>query len=139
MKNVLTLILTGIFAISAAACAPVAVKPSGEAKQPTAAARTISPAEAKKRLESEQGIVLVDVREASEYAQGHIKNSLLLPLGSIEADAPEKLPDKDAVLFVYCRSGRRSAYAAEQLVKMGYTKVFDLGGILDWPYEVTKD
>ena len=96
----------------------------------------LTPEEAKKRLDSEKGIILLDVREPDEYAQGHIKNSTLFPLGTIEADASAKLTDKNATIFVYCRSGRRSALAADALVKLGYTKVFDFGGIIDWPYEV---
>lgn len=104
----------------------------------TAMAQLISPADAKKRLDSEQGIVLVDVREPDEYAEGHIKGSLLLPLDSLSELARTELPDKDAVLFVYCRSGRRSAIAASMLAGMGYTQVFDLGGIIDWPYEIER-
>lgn len=91
--------------------------------------------EAKKRLESEKGIIILDVRTQEEYLEKHIPNSLLIPVEVIEKEAPSKLTDKNAVLFVYCRSGRRSVTAADALVKMGYTKVFNLGGINDWPYE----
>lgn len=103
-----------------------------EASNPT----TITPEDAKKRLDSEKGIILLDVREPDEYAVGHIKNSILFPLGTIESEAPTKLTDKNATIFVYCHSGRRSALAAATLVKLGYTKIFDLGGIINWPYEV---
>lgn len=95
----------------------------------------IKPAEAKKRLESEKGIILLDVRTQEEYAEKHIPNSMLIPVDVIEEEAPAKLTDKNAVIFVYCRSGRRSAAASEALVKMGYTGVYNLGGIIDWPYE----
>ena len=113
------------------------VQPQTEAKVSNVSGYTkLTPEEAKKRLDSEKGILLLDVREPDEYAEGHIKNSTLFPLGTIEADASAKLTDKNATIFVYCRSGRRSALAAEILVKLGYTKVFDFGGIIDWPYEV---
>ena len=97
--------------------------------------QNISPEEAKKRLESEKGIVLLDVRTQEEYDEKHIPNSLLIPVDVIEKEAPEKLTDKNTPIFVYCRSGRRSVTASEALVKMGYTKVYNLGGIIDWPFE----
>jgi len=95
----------------------------------------IKPEEAKKRLDSEEGIILLDVRTQEEYAEKHIPNSLLIPVEDIEKEAQSKLTDKNAIIFVYCRSGRRSAIAADALFKMGYTKVYDLGGINDWTYE----
>jgi phage shock protein E len=113
------------------------VQAQAEPKTSNASGYTkLTPEEAKKRLDSDKGIVLLDVREQDEYTEGHIKNSILFPLGTIEADASAKLTDKNATIFVYCRSGRRSALAAEAFVKLGYTKVFDFGGIIDWPYEV---
>ena len=99
----------------------------------------ITPTEAKKRLDTEQGIVLLDVRTAEEYAAGHIAGSILIPVDKIAAEAGTKLTDKNAVLFVYCRTGHKSAIAAAELVKMGYTQVFDLGGINSWPYGVVID
>ena len=100
--------------------------------------KNISPEEAKKRLESENGIVLLDVRTQEEYDEKHIPKSLLIPVDVIETEAAEKLKDKNATIFVYCRSGRRSITASEALVKMGYTKVYNLGGIIDWPYETER-
>ncbi len=104
----------------------------------TSTYKNISPKEAKARLDSEKGIVLLDVRTQEEYAEKHIPNSLLIPVDVIEKEAPSKLTDKNAVIFVYCRSGRRSVTASEALIKMGYTNVYNLGGINDWPYE-TQD
>lgn len=100
--------------------------------------KNISPEDAKKRLESEKGIILLDVRTLEEYKQRHIPSSILIPVEQIEKDAQLKLKDKNAVIFVYCRSGRRSVTASEILVKQGYTNVFNLGGINDWPYETTS-
>lgn len=95
----------------------------------------INPEDAKNRLDSETGIILLDVRTQEEYDEMHIPNSLLIPVDVIEKEAPEKLTDKNTTIFVYCRSGRRSVTASEALIKMGYTKVYNLGGIIDWPYE----
>ncbi len=97
--------------------------------------KSLSPSEAKKRLDTEKDIILLDVRTAEEYKEKHIPNSTLISLDALEAEASKKLPDKTATIFVYCRSGRRSASAYELLRKMGYSNVYDIGGIINWPYE----
>lgn len=81
----------------------------------------------------------VDVREPDEYAVGHIPGAKLLPLGEVCTRAEEILPDKSATWLIYCRTGRRSAEAAQKLEKQGYTALYDLGGILSWPYEIEGD
>lgn len=91
--------------------------------------------QAYERIESGDEIVLVDVRRQDEYDQGHIEGSILISNESIGTKQPTELPDLDAEILVYCRSGNRSAQAAEKLVEMGYTNVSDFGGIIDWPYE----
>lgn len=96
--------------------------------------QTISPAKAKERLENDKDIVLLDVRTKEEYVENHISGSLLLPMDDIKQKITEKVPEKNTVIFVYCRSGRRSTIASNQLIQMGYTQVYDLGGIIDWPY-----
>ncbi|EHQ88332.1 rhodanese-like domain-containing protein [Desulfosporosinus youngiae] len=96
--------------------------------------QTISSENAKKRLDSEKGIILLDVRSEAEYAEKHIPGSLLIPVEAIETQAAEKLKDKDATIFVYCRSGNRSVIAAQALANMNYTDVYNLGGINSWPY-----
>jgi rhodanese-related sulfurtransferase len=97
----------------------------------------ISPAEAKEIMDNEESIVL-DVRTKSEYDQGHIEGSVLLPVDEISSKAEEVLKDKSAKILVYCRSGNRSATAAKTLIEMGYENVLDFGGIIDWPYEIVK-
>lgn len=82
--------------------------------------------------------VVVDVREADEYAAGHIANAVLVPLSGLEKAATEKIPDKTQLLLVYCRSGRRSKIAAEKLAQMGYTNIKEFGGIIDWQYGTVK-
>ena len=95
--------------------------------------KRISPDEAKKRLDANEAIVLLDVREKAEYVNQHIPNSINLPLSQIQTVA-EILPDKNATVFGYCLSGGRSQSAASQLVKMGYQNIYNLGGISGWKY-----
>jgi phage shock protein E len=82
-------------------------------------------------------VVILDVRTQAEYDEGYIPGALLLPDSEVAQRAETVLPDKGQTVLVYCRSGRRSALAAAALVKLGYTKVYDFGGILDWPGEIT--
>ena len=98
----------------------------------------ISAAEAKQRMERDDGHVTVDVRTLKEYEEGHIPDAVCIPLEEIGDQMPEELPDRDQVILVYCRSGNRSKQAAEKLVKLGYTEVYEFGGINDWPYETVK-
>jgi phage shock protein E len=98
--------------------------------------RKITPAEARRRLETERDIVLIDVRGPGEYAQKHIPGSTLIPLGSLAKEVPSRVPDKNRTIFVYCQSGARSKNAANILLKLGYTNVYDMGGIVGWPYEI---
>ena len=100
---------------------------------------TISTETAKKRLDLEKGIVLLDVRTLAENMEKRIPGSVLIPVDEIKKQATEKLKDKNAAIFVYCRSGNRSAIASQELANMDYTNVFDLGGINKWPYETESD
>ncbi|MCK5811850.1 MAG: rhodanese-like domain-containing protein [Clostridiales bacterium] len=85
-----------------------------------------------------QEVIIVDVREQYEYKEGHIKNAQLIPVDTILNQAPTLLTNKNAKIIVYCRSGNRSKMAAEILVKLGYTNIFEMGGINSWPYEIVK-
>ena len=98
--------------------------------------KTISPEEAKKRLEKEKGIVLLDVRTPAEYAQKHIPKSTLISLHVFQNKVQNQISNKETTIFVYCRSGNRSEMAAKMLIDLGYKNVYDLGGIINWPYEV---
>ena len=99
--------------------------------------KKITSDEAKKMMESEKTIV-VDVRSLEEYNEGHIPNAVSIPLETIENEAEAKLKNKDDLILVYCRSGRRSREAALKLIEKGYTNVIDFGGIKDWNGEVVK-
>jgi len=95
----------------------------------------ISPADASLILKNEPTAVLLDVRTPEEHRQVRIPGSILLPYDEIKLFAAEVLPDKESVILIYCRSGRRSIIAAEALISLGYKNVKNLGGIIDWPYE----
>ncbi|MDE6365113.1 MAG: rhodanese-like domain-containing protein [Lachnospiraceae bacterium] len=99
----------------------------------------ISAEEAKEVMDNTDSFLLVDVREADEYAYGHIEGALLIPYGEIGERAETELPDKEQTILVYCRSGRRSSIAAQTLTDLGYTDVRDFGGIIDWSYDKITD
>ena len=84
-------------------------------------------------------VIIVDVRTQQEYDQYHIKNAILIPNETIDDTIVELLPNKEATILVYCRSGRRSKEASKKLIEIGYENVYDFGGINDWPYETVKD
>ena len=91
-----------------------------------------------KQLQIDKSIHLVDVRELHEFNAGHINGAQLIPLGTIEDSFSSLIPQKDTKIFIYCKSGNRSAEAAKKLVSMGYTNVFDIGGIITWEYGIVK-
>ena len=96
----------------------------------------ITAEEAKQIMDSEEGYIILDVRTREEYDQGHIPGATQISHEEIAEKAEEVLTDKDQLILVYCRSGRRSKIAAEALVELGYTNIKEFGGIIDWPYEV---
>ena len=99
----------------------------------------ISQEEAKKMMERDDGHVIVDVRRQDEFEAGHIPGAICIPNEEIGSEQPEELPDLDQVILVYCRSGNRSKQAAQKLFDMGYTKVYEFGGIIDWTGEIVTD
>ncbi|MDD3996471.1 MAG: rhodanese-like domain-containing protein [Sphaerochaetaceae bacterium] len=129
--------IAGLLVVSIVLLVSCAAKQQQIAEKPEY--RKISAAQAKEMIDTKAYDVIIDVRTAQEFAQGHIPNAVLIPNETITTSRrPEELPDLHAVLLVYCRSGNRSAQAAKKLVALGYTKVYDFGGIGDWPYEVTR-
>ena len=96
----------------------------------------ITAEEAKKMIDTLENEIILDVREQEEYDEKHILGAVLLPVGMIDEDTAEAvIPQKDTVVLVYCRSGNRSKTASETLVQLGYTQVYEFGGINQWPYE----
>lgn len=96
--------------------------------------KQITPSEAKALMDSEENYIILDVRTEEEFVEGHIEGAILLPDYEIGEKAESMLTDKDQLIFVYCRSGRRSKNAASELAALGYTNIQEFGGILDWPY-----
>ena len=98
----------------------------------------ITQEEAKNMMDTQEAIVL-DVREQDEFDAGHIPGAVLLPVGTITKDtAAAVIPELDSVVLVYCRSGNRSKKASQALVDLGYTGIYEFGGINTWPYEVEQ-
>jgi rhodanese-related sulfurtransferase len=96
--------------------------------------RKISASEAKTMIDSKEPLIILDVRTAGEFADGHIEGALNIANETIGSEKPSGLPDLDAKILVYCRSGNRSAQAANKLIAMGYTQVYDFGGLNTWTY-----
>lgn len=142
---VMLLLLLSLFGLTAC-------QSDGDSKQPTintdiaATNATVSflgyeqinAEKAKEIMDSGVDYIIIDARTDEEFADGHIKDAILIPEYEIADRAETELTDKDALILVYCRSGRRSKIASEELVNLGYTNVKEFGGIIDWPYEIVK-
>ena len=116
----------------------VACTSTSEENESGATYHKITAEEAMTMMVEEEDAIVLDVRTPEEYATGHISEAISLPLDAIKAGSLDLIPDKEAVILVYCRSGSRSKQAANALVDEGYTKVYDFGGILDWPYDIVN-
>lgn len=127
LKRIITLILSALLLSS---CSPESGIDIGY--------RQISMDDALRMMSSEIGYIILDVRTAEEYNEGHIPGAINVPNESIGNSEIPELPDKSQHILVYCRSGRRSKEAAEKLVKLGYTNVSEFGGIIDWKGEIAK-
>ena len=130
-----------ILAVMAALCVNVCQTgaSSEEMRTEETAYMKISAEDAKEIMDSTDDFALIDVREKDEYASGHIAGALLIPYGEIKERAETELTDKEQMILVYCRSGRRSAIAAQTLTELGYMDVRDFGGIIDWVYDTETD
>lgn len=95
----------------------------------------ITAEQAKEIMDSQEGYIILDTRTQEEYDESHIPGAILIPYDEVTERAEGVLTDKDQLILVYCRSGRRSKIAAEALVKLGYTNIKEFGGIINWPYE----
>jgi len=110
-----------------------------ESSSPSSSYKKITAEEAKTMIDQDNSVTILDVRTEEEYNAGHIENAILIPDTSIIDTAESILTDKSATILVYCRSGRRSALAAANLVELGYTNIYDFGGIIDWEYDIVID
>ena len=131
MRRILPIVLIILFALSG--CSSV------KEAQNTAAYKQISQEEAKEMMSRDDGHVIVDVRRQDEYDAGHIPGAILIPNESIGCDSPEALPDYDQIILIYCRTGNRSKQASEKLAAMGYTNIYEFGGINTWTGEIVTE
>ena len=129
MKRLAIIFFTIIVLLSGCA------QPSGSS---TASYKQITQEEAKETMAKDDGHIIVDVRRQDEYDEGHIPSAVLIPNESITDKQPEELPDLDQIILVYCRSGRRSKEASQKLANIGYTNVYEFGGINTWTGEIVK-
>jgi len=143
IRKIMLLTMIGLFSVFEFSCSKTgnekqSLTMSKESKNGKKAEyKKITSDEAKKMMET-QKVIVVDVRTLEEYTEGHIPNAISVPLETIENKAEAKLKNKDDLILVYCRSGRRSREAALKLIEKGYTNVIDFGGIKDWNGEVVK-
>ena len=139
MKKILSFLTLAFSILTLSACAAPAAAAAPTSTATPAAYKKISAADAKARMDSGDELIILDVRTQEEFNAGHIAGAILIPNETIIDEQPELLPDLDAEILVYCRSGNRSGQAANKLLAMGYTNVIDFGGIIDWPYEVITE
>ena len=132
MKKVFFAIATGLLLLPIGCSADtttVAVSASPQVQ-------TITAEEANLIMAETDSFVLLDVRTLAEFQETRIDGAILIPYDELMDRAEEALPDKSAVILIYCRSGRRSALVAEILLALGYDRLYDFGGIMDWPFAV---
>lgn len=137
MKQLFLLAAIICFGMAAIKFCTARMKPNTTPARPKSSA-DLTAEEAKERMEENPDLILLDVRTQEEFDEGHIPGAVCLPNEFITADMPFPF-EKDAEVLIYCRSGHRSAEAADKLRDMGFSNVFDFGGILDWPYETTTE
>ena len=102
------------------------------------ATKKISPREALHLMENDKNILLIDVRTMEEYHTVRIPNSISVPLDNLKSKIEKIAPNKDAQLMIYCQGGVRASAACKELDKMGYTNIYNLGGIMNWPFDTVK-
>ena len=134
MKIIIILLLSALLLIG---CSKPGDVMDGEDMVPSF--QQISQDRAKEMMAEDDGHVIVDVRRQDEYDAGHIPGAILIPNESIGTERPEELPDLNQIILVYCRSGNRSGQAAEKLSRMGYTNIYDFGGLNTWTGEIVTE
>lgn len=130
VKGLIIMLLVSLSLFGMTAC--------GGENNKTSTYEQITAEQAKTIMDTEKDYIIIDARTEEEFAEGHIKNAILIPEYEIAERAEKELPDKEQLILVYCRSGRRSKIASEELVKLGYTNVKEFGGIIDWTYKTVK-
>lgn len=142
IKGLITILTISLTLFSLASCGNEASENYNTSSEGTLSSENsyeqITPEQAKKLMDTESDYIIIDARTQEEFAAGHIEGAILIPEYEIAERAEGELPDKNALILVYCRSGRRSKIASEALVALGYTNVKEFGGIIDWKYEIVK-
>lgn len=137
MKKLKVVFIALALGIAATACgAADKAEVNEESMKEDITYKQISAEKAMELMDTEEDYIILDVRTKEEYDEKHIPNAVLVPNESIGESEIEELPDKDQMILVYCRSGNRSKQASEKLAKLGYTNVYEFGGINNWPGEV---
>ena len=136
MKKKLILVFT-LLLVFTAGCSTSG--PAADTEKSSQTFRQISQEEAKEMMAKDDGHVVGDVRRQDEYDAGHIPGAILIPNESIGCDSPEALPDYAQIILIYCRTGNRSKQAAQKLAGMGYTNIYEFGGITTWTGDVVTD
>ena len=143
MRKITSLFILASLCILLSACSKV-TSSSGDSQSKaketttseTSSYQQITQKKAKEMMQADDGHIIVDVRRQDEYDSGHIPDAILIPNESIDTEQPKELPDLDQVILIYCRSGRRSKEASQKLADMGYTHIYEFGGIIDWTGDV---
>ncbi len=130
IKGLLIMLIISLTLFGLTAC--------GETETSTLQYEQITAEQAKELMDTETDYIILDARTQEEFDEGHIDGAILIPEYEVATRAEKELPDKDQLILVYCRSGRRSKIAAQALVDLGYTNVKEFGGIIDWQYEIVK-
>lgn len=136
LRQIITLTLSVLMLTALAACDDS--ETTTESGEQSVTYEQITQSEAKRLMDTEKDYVIIDARTQSEYDEGHIKGAILIPEYEIAQRAQSELPNKDQLILVYCRSGRRSKIAAQALADLGYTNVKEFGGIITWEYGIEK-
>ena len=101
--------------------------------------RAISVEQVKADLDEGKDFVLLDVRTPEEYEEGHIEGAFNIPLKELAYEVENEIPNVETTIYLYCRSGVRVITAGHILYDLGYENVYNMGGILSWPYEIVRD
>ena len=142
MKRIFFIFIAALFLFALTGCQAGTVQPTASASEnDTAAAsyRQVSTADAVALMEQEDNYILLDVRTQEEFDAGHIPGAICVPNESIGSEDIPELPDKDQLILVYCRSGRRSKEASQKLADLGYSNIVEFGGIIDWTGETVAE
>lgn len=135
MKGLIILAICTAAALIFAACSAKETT-SEDSSSTVDTYKQISQQEAAEMMKKEDGHIIVDVRREDEFAESHIPGAICIPNETIDTEMPKELPDKEQIILVYCRSGRRSKEASQKLFDIGYMNVYEFGGIIDWTGEI---